>query len=368
MQQSNPSNCHLKTLSLVQFKNYEQKEFDFCSKINCLVGNNGTGKTNVLDAIYYLSMTKSCFNTTDTQNIRYGSDFFMIQGEYDRENTPENIYCGVKRGQKKVFRRNKKDYDRLSDHIGLIPIVMISPADINLIIGGSEERRRFINEVISQYDHQYMHNMMSYNHALEQRNALLKKFAESRWFDAGMLEIWNEQLVASGEKIFKCRTEFCQELIPVFQQYYQEISGGNEQVQLIYHSQLHDCDYAQLLREAEPKDRFLQYTTVGVHKDDLLLQMNDFPIKRSASQGQQKTFLVSLKLANFDFIRRHCNINPLLLLDDIFDKFDAQRVSHIIHLVAGDDFGQIFITDTGREHIDSILKQTDCDYLVFEII
>ncbi len=360
------SDCLLSSLSLINFKNYEQADFQFCPKINCLVGNNGTGKTNVLDAIYYLSMCKSCFNATDTQNIRYDQDFFVIQGAYHRKGSSQNIYCGVKTGQKKVFRRNKKDYDRLSEHIGLIPVVMITPANDHLIIGRSEERRKFMNEVISQYDRNYLHAMVNYNRALEQRNALLKRFAQSRTFDAEMLEIWNEQLVASGNQIYEYRTTFCRELVPLFQQYYQEISGGNEKVELIYHSPLQEKDFATLLRESTDKDRLLQFTTTGVHKDDLLLQMNSHPIKKNGSQGQQKTFLVALKLANFSYIHQHCDIKPILLLDDIFDKFDAQRVHHMIQLVASDRFGQIFITDTQRGHIKGILEQTNCEHLIFE--
>jgi len=357
-------NCYLKSLSLVNFKNYDQGGFSFCPKINCLVGNNGVGKTNVLDAIYYLSMTKSCLNPADTQNIRYDSDFFVIQGEYDRKGETESIYCGMKRGQKKIFRRNKKDYERLSEHVGLLPVVMVSPADGQLITGGSEERRRLMNEVISQYDHCYLLDMMYYNRALEQRNALLKTFAESRTFDAEMLEVWNGQLAACGKKIFEYRTKYCQELIPVFQQYYGKISGGHENVELVYRSQLQEKDFDSLLHESTEKDRLMQFTTTGPHKDDLLLQMDGFPIKKSGSQGQQKTFLVAFKLANYEFIRLHCGIMPLLLLDDVFDKFDAQRVSRIIRLVAGDQFGQIFITDTGREHIEGILQQIDCEYQI----
>ncbi len=359
--------CRLNSLSLINFKNYEQADFSFCPKINCLTGDNGTGKTNVLDAIYYLSMTKSCFNTADSQNIRYDNDFFVIQGEYDRKGSPENIYCGVKRGQKKVFRRNKKDYERLSEHIGLLPAVMISPADGNLITGGSEERRKFMNEVISQYDRNYLYDMMHYNRALEQRNALLKQFAENRTFDGEVLEIWNEQLAAVGTRIYEYRTNFCRELAPVFQQYYREISGGKESVDAEYRSQLQEKDFIALLRESADKDRLLQFTTTGIHKDDISLQMNGFPVKKSGSQGQQKTFLVSLKLADFDFIRRHCGITPIFLLDDIFDKFDSGRVSRIIRLVAGDGFGQIFITDTGREHIEGIIRQTNCEYRLFPI-
>ena len=354
----------LNTLSIINFKNYDQADFRFCPKINCFVGNNGAGKTNVLDAIYYLSMTKSCLNPADSQNIRYDTDFFVIQGEYERKDESESIYCGMKRGQKKVFRRNKKDYERLSEHIGLLPVVMVSPADGQLITGGSEVRRRLMNEVISQYDHNYLLHMMHYNRALEQRNALLKAFAENHTFDLGVLEAWNAQLTAEGNRIYEYRTKYCRELIPVFQQYYEIISGGLEKVELTYRSQLQEKDFATLLNESFEKDRLLQFTTAGPHKDDLLLLMDGYPIKKSGSQGQQKTFLVALKLANFEFIRQHCNIMPILLLDDIFDKFDARRVSHIIQLVAGEQFGQIFITDTGREHIEGILQQTDCEYQV----
>jgi len=352
----------LHTLSIVNFRNYDQADFRFCPKINCLVGNNGTGKTNVLDAIYYLSMTRSSLNPADSQNIRYDTDFFVIQGEYDRKSEPESIYCGLKRGQKKIFRRNRKDYERLSEHIGLLPVVMVSPADGQLITGGSEERRRLMNEMISQYDHNYLLDMMHYNRALEQRNALLKTFAENHSFDAGVLEAWNAQLIAGGNRIYEYRAKYCEELIPVFQQYYDEISGGGEKVELAYRSQLQEKDFATLLHESAEKDRLLQFTTAGPHKDDLLLLMDGYPIKKSGSQGQQKTFLVALKLANYEFIRRHGNITPILLLDDIFDKFDVRRMNHIIQLVAGEQFGQIFITDTGREHIERILHQINCEH------
>jgi DNA replication and repair protein RecF len=224
--------CRLNSLSLVNFKNYDQADFGFCPKINCLAGNNGVGKTNALDAIYYLSMTKSCLNPADSQNIRYEQDFFVIQGEYHLGDASESIYCGMKRGQKKIFRRNKKDYERLSEHIGLLPLVMVSPADGRLIAGGSEERRKLLNEIISQYDRNYLHNMMHYNRALEQRNALLKLFAEHRTFDAETLDVWNEQLAACGNKIYESRIKYCQRLIPVFQRYYREVSGGGEAVEL----------------------------------------------------------------------------------------------------------------------------------------
>jgi DNA replication and repair protein RecF len=312
-------------------------------------------------------MTKSSLKPADSQNIRYEQDFFGIQGEYDRKGVPESIYCGMKRGQKKIFRRNRKDYERLSEHIGLLPVILISPADGRFITGGSEERRKLMNEVISQYDHNYLLHMMHYNRALEQRNALLKSFAENRTFDAEVLEVWNTQLATCGNKIYEYRTKYCHELIPVFQQYYGEVSGGREEVELTYCSQLQEKDFVTLLRESVEKDRLLQFTTIGPHKDDLMLQMNGYPIKKSGSQGQQKTFLVALKLANYDFIRRRCNIKPILLLDDIFDKFDALRVGHIIQLVADEQFGQVFITDTGREHIEGILQQTNCEHRLFDI-
>ena len=359
--------CQLKALSLINFKNYEQANFVFCPKINCLVGYNGAGKTNVLDAIYYLSMTKSSLNPADTQNIRYQADFFAIQGEYMRKGAPESVYCVMKRGQKKVFRRNKKEYERLSEHIGLLPVITISPVDVKLITGGSEERRRLINEALSQHNHNYLHDMMQYNRVLEQRNALLKKNAIDNRFNAEVLDILNEQLVVTGNKIYQYRKDFCNELIPIFQKYYHEISGGGEKVELIYGSQLHDNDFGVLLNESIEKDRLLQFTTVGVHKDDLLLHMNGLPIKKSASQGQQKTFLVSLKLANFDFISQHANIAPVLLLDDIFDKFDSLRVGHVIRLVSGEQFGQIFITDTDGKRIEEILRQTNSVYQLYNI-
>ena len=354
----------LTSLSLVNFKNYEQANFNFCKKINCLTGSNGVGKTNVLDAVYLLSMTKSNLNPIDTQNIRYDADFFVVQGEYERNETTETVYCAVKRGQKKVFRRNKKDYERLSEHIGLLPAVSISPADGNLIYGRSDERRKLMNEVISQHDHEYLHDMMQYNRALEQRNAMLKQDSA---LNMEVLELWNEKLVTTGNKIYKRRSEYCQELIPVFQNFYNEIAGDGENVQLLYSSQLHDNDFAAMLNSSFTKDRLMQYTTTGIHKDDLLFQMNEYPLKKSASQGQQKTFLVAMKLANFDYIRKNGNIKPILLLDDIFDKFDALRVKQIIRLVAGEEFGQIFITDTGNERTERILKEIDCVYQLHNI-
>ena len=358
---------HLRSLTLLNFKNYEEASLQFCPKINCLVGKNGIGKTNVLDAIYYLSLCKSAFNAVDVQNIRYGQDFFVLQGEYSKAEKTEQINCGVKSGHKKVFKRNGKEYEKLSDHIGLLPLVIISPSDSNLILEGSDERRKFMDGVLSQFDRQYLDDLMRYNRALTQRNLLLKDFAQKNWFDPDMLELWNEQLITTGKRIFEKRRIFIQQLIPVFQHYYEFVSGGNEEVELAYESQLLEGDFSELLTNSVDKDRRILYTSVGVHKDDLILKLSKYPIKRVGSQGQQKTFLVALKLAQFDYIKQQTDEFPILLLDDIFDKFDANRVGKIINLVASSNFGQIFITDTSQERMGEILKQMEGDYKLFQI-
>ena len=358
---------HLSRLSLVNFKNYDQLELDFSQKINCFVGDNGTGKTNLLDAIYYLSMTKSYFNSVDTQNIRHGQEHFLIQGVYLREELSEKIHCGVQRGKHKQFRRNKKDYARLSEHIGLLPVVMISPADSALITEGSDERRKFINAVIAQFDSEYLECLMRYNRALNQRNVLLKDFHRSGKFQPELLEIWDDQLVLNGTYIYDKRLEFVKNLVPIFQDYYSSVSEGREEIGLEYSSQLKEKDLGTLLKEHEQKDRILQYTTAGIHKDYLVMSLTGHPIKRIGSQGQQKTFLVALKLAKFDFIKKINGFQPILLLDDVFDKFDARRVRQIIRLVAEHEFGQIFITDTNRERIKDVLSDLSIDYKLYQV-
>jgi DNA replication and repair protein RecF len=358
---------YLKKLSLLNFKNYEEISTGLCSKINCFTGNNGVGKTNILDAVYYLSMCKSFFGNSDSFNIRHGQDFFMIQGEFDCQDITENIYCGLKSGQRKVFRRNGKDYDRLADHIGLIPSVMVSPADSSLILDGSEERRKFMDMVISQYDHVYLDDLIRYNRSLVQRNLQLKDFSKRNWFDKEMLELWDVQLAITGNRIFEKRLAFVNEIIPVFQSYYNFVSEGEEQVGMEYQSQLVSENFEDLLRQSVEKDRIIQYTSVGVHKDDLVLSLNNHPIKRLGSQGQQKTYLVALKLAQFDFIAKHTGRVPILLLDDIFDKFDQNRVEKIIHLVASPNFGQIFISDTHTNRMSDILKQINSDFQLMAI-
>jgi len=343
----------LNSLSLVNFKNYEQVDVDFSNKINCFVGNNGVGKTNLLDAIYYLSFCKSWVNPIDSQNIRNNQDFFVIQGQYSRKDKEEHIYCGVKKGHKKQFKRNKKEYAKLAEHIGFIPLVIKSPADTNFIYDGSEERRKFLDSVISQFDHHYLNDLMNYNKVLTQRNKLLKQHNPQQYEDT--FEVYNEQLIAYGQNIHIKRKLFINELIPIFQDFFEQISGGKEQVQLGYKSQLDENSFADLLKQSFQKDTIMQYTTAGIHKDDLTLLLEGKNLKKFGSQGQQKTFLVALKFAQYDFIRNQTGLKPILLLDDIFDKLDHFRVKQIIELVTDNHFGQIFISDTSPDRLNCFL-------------
>lgn len=356
----------LKRISILNYKNLEQVELNFSSKMNCFFGLNGMGKTNLLDAIYYLSFCKSCTNPIDSQNIRHDQDFFVVQGFYEMEDgTPEEIYCGLKRRQKKQFKRNKKEYTRLSDHIGFVPLVMVSPSDSDLIAGGSEERRRFMDVVISQYDKEYLDALIRYNKALAQRNTLLKAEQEP---EGELFEVWEEMMASAGEIVHRKRAEFISEFIPIFQSFYSYISQDKEKVDLIYESHAKDASLLDILRENRFRDRIMGYSLRGIHKDELNMLLGDFSIKREGSQGQNKTYLIALKLAQFDFLKRTgSNTTPLLLLDDIFDKLDASRVEQIIKLVAGDSFGQIFITDTNREHLDKILSKMEQDYKIFSV-
>ena len=356
----------LKRISILNYKNLEQVELELSPKMNCLIGQNGMGKTNFLDAVYYLSFCKSATNPIDSQNMMHNQDFFMIQGIYlTDDGTQEEVYCGMKRKQKKQFKRNKKEYSRLSDHIGFIPLVMVSPSDSELIAGGSEERRRFMDVVISQYDKEYLDSLIKYNKALAQRNILLKAEHEP---DEELMNVWEEMMASAGMVVYRKRVAFIQEFIPTFQSFYSFVSQDKEQVGLSYESHASQGDLLQLIRENRQRDRIIGYSTKGVHKDDLMMQLGDYPIKREGSQGQNKTYLIALKLAQFDFLHRMgSRTTPLLLLDDIFDKLDASRVEQIIKLVASDRFGQIFMTDTNREHLDRILRKIEGEYKVFEV-
>ena len=358
---------YLQKISLINFKNLESQSFDFQQKINCFVGNNGVGKTNVLDAIYYLSFAKSYFNSVAVQNIKHGEAFFMVEGDYVLNDRNEKIVCSLKRGQKKVLKRNGKSYEKFSEHIGQIPLVIISPADRDLVTEGSDTRRKFIDGVISQQNKTYLQNLIAYNKVISQRNALLKYFAANRTFDALNLSVYDDQLALYGAEIYTIRKAFLEEFIPIFNKKYQVISGGKEVVNLNYKSQLNDFSIPDLLKQSLEKDKILQYTTAGIHKDDLSFEIETYPIKKFGSQGQQKSFLIALKFAQFEFIKQQSNVVPILLLDDIFDKLDENRVFQIIDLVNKDEFGQIFITDTHSERTEDIVKQSNKPYQIFKL-
>jgi len=357
----------LESLSLINFKNYDEAQLTFCSKFNCFVGNNGMGKTNLLDAIHYMSFCKSFFNASDSQNIKYQQPFFAIQGWINRNGETHEIYCGVKRNHKKQFKHNKKEYERLSEHIGLYPLVMISPSDIELIWDGSEVRRRFMDSIISQYDKAYLEKLIAYNHVLQQRNALLKQFHESRSFDSVSLEIWDDQLMLYGEGIIDTRKRFLEEFIPLFDKNYRFISGSNETVTLEYESSLKDKPYQTVLLASLDRDRTVHYTTTGPHRDDLDFKLMGNSLKKFASQGQQKSYLLALKLAQFEFIKDKKNTKPLLLLDDIYDKLDETRFRKLIELVSNDTFGQVFITDTHPQRIHELFEQQKAEHRIYKV-
>ena len=358
---------HLRNLQLNQFKNHSQTNFTFTKQVNCFVGDNGAGKTNILDAIHYLSHTKSYFNHIDAQNIQFNKEYFMLKGSFDKQDSTDEIQCNLQDGEGKVVKRNQKKYKRFSEHIGLFPSVIISPTDTNLILEGSEVRRKYLDSSIAQYKQSYLKTLINYNKALKQRNSLLKQFSERGYFDDMTLELYDNQLIQLGTVIHKERTEFLKELTPVFNRYYAEISGSKEIVNLAYKSQLNDSDYSDLIKESLQKDRVSNYTQIGIHKDDILFEMNEYPIKKIGSQGQQKSFLIALKLAQFEFIKHQIGFKPILLLDDIFDKLDDNRVFKLISFVNKGVFGQVFITDTHAERSEDILTKSNIPYSIFLI-
>ena len=357
----------LEKLSLLNYKNFETETFTFDPKINCFVGHNGVGKTNVLDAIYHLSFGKSYFNPITGQNIKHGEEFFVIEGQYDKETRNEKIIISAKRGQKKIIKRNSKAYEKFSEHIGFLPLVIISPSDRDLITEGSDTRRKFMDGVISQGDSGYLQKLISYNKALAQRNSLLKYFAANSTFNQDNLDIYNEQLHEYGTEIFQKRTKFLKEFMPIFLERYLSISSGLESVSLEYSSQLKEKELLLLLQENIGKDKITQYTNFGIHKDDLSFQIDGHPIKKFGSQGQQKSYLIALKLAQFDFMKKQSKVNPILLLDDIFDKLDEQRVEHIISLVHNENFGQLFISDTHADRTETVIKKVGQTYKMFKL-
>lgn len=359
---------HLKTLSLINFKNWTQAEFNFSPKINCFVGNNGSGKTNVLDAIHYLSVCKSYFISADSQNIKDNEPFFVVEGEFSKQEQNYAIYCGLKKGTKKTFKKNKKEYERLADHIGQFPSVIISPYDRDLITEGSEIRRKFMDSVISQSNSAYLDHLIWYNKALQQRNSLLKFFAANHKFDKENLELYDQQMAERAIPIFEARKEFVMQLAEKLQYYYQLISNNQEEIGIKYKSQLfEDSNLIDLLDANLQKDRINQYTGVGVHKDDITFSLSERSLKRFGSQGQQKSFLIALKLAQYDFISEKLKVKPVLLLDDIFDKLDEERVEQLVKLVHDASFGQIFITDTHADRTGDLVKKISEDSKIFQV-
>jgi len=357
----------LKSITLTNYKSFSAKTVDFDPKINCFIGPNGTGKSNVLDAIYHLSFGKSYFNPISSQNIKHGEDFFAIKGSYKNESKEEVVIINFKKNDKKVIKRNNKKYEKFSDHIGFIPLVIISPSDRNLIAEGSDIRRKFIDSVISQSDKKYLENLINYNKILTQRNSLLKLIFKNKNFDKQTIQVYDSQLESIGEKIHMKRKMFLNDFIPVFKDKYKSISNNNEDVDIRYKTDLEFDKLSVLLQENIEKDMFLQYTSKGVHKDDLVFNINDYSVKKFGSQGQQKSLLIALKLAQFDFLKSQNKNNPILLLDDIFDKLDKNRVKQIINLVSADDFGQIFISDTDEERTLESIKEINNSNKIFKL-
>ncbi len=356
----------LTKITLLNFKNHESRSVSFQKKINCIIGNNGVGKTNLLDAIYYLCLTKSYFNSTDQQNIQFGKDFFRLEGKLTRNNELFDIVYKLAANKRKELIVNDTPLPKLSDHIGNFPAIIISPDDSQLILGSSEERRRFLDNTISQVNHEYLDQLIAYNKLLAQRNAALKRFAETRQVDRQLIETYDQQLIGLGNKIYEARKIVIGKLYPIFQRYYKQLSFEREAVSFVYNSQLNDTPFNELLKRSFDRDVMLQRTDVGIHKDDIEFFLtpigadakpdSSVKIKRFGSQGQQKSFIISIKFAQYDFIRRNKEFKPFLLIDDIFDKLDNDRSQKLVELIAGEDFGQVFLTDTDDVHINEVLK------------
>ena len=359
----------LKSLHMINFKNHLGGDLEFSDRVNCLLGDNGSGKTNILDALYYLCFCKSYFNPVDVQNITHGEQFMMIKGVFERLGEKEIISCGVKKGSKKVFKRNEKSYSRLLEHIGKFPSVIIAPDDSEIVRGGSEVRRKWIDIVISQYDRSYLDALVDYNKSILQRNNLFKYFAENRIYDVDMIEPWDVRIAPLAVKIANERSKFISEFLPVFDKTYKDLSGGAEEVSIEYKSSVigDEKDFLEVLNNSREDDRRLRRTTCGTHRDDLVFKIGEHPMKKFGSQGQQKTLLVALRLAQLEFLESTTGIKPILLLDDIFDKIDGKRAEALIKRVTDGSFGQVFITDTHMGRIPEMFKSTGAEVRVFEV-
>ncbi|MEY4659489.1 MAG: hypothetical protein RJB36_1255 [Bacteroidota bacterium] len=358
---------YLAQLHLINFKNYEDLEVELCPGINGLVGKNGSGKTNILDAVYYLSMCKSYLNAIDRQNIRFDQAFFSIQGRWNTKEQEQNVHCALKNGGKKTVKINKKEYEKLADHIGKFPVVFISPYDGDLIADGSEMRRKWMDGILSQLDKVYLEEIQRYHKVLEQRNALLKNMFEHRLFDVDSIDVWNEQLIPSGKYIHEKRSAFLAEFIPVFKRFYTEIGHNSEEVGLEYRSQLNEQSFEELLTLYQKKDAATQYSNAGIHKDDLIFTIKNHPVKKFGSQGQQKSFVIALRLAQYDWMKQHKGLKPVLLLDDIFDKLDNERVQRLIDLVTADYFGQVIVTDSDPERMRQLFESLQTEKRLFQV-
>lgn len=358
---------HLASLSLLHFRNHREAELELGPEVNCIVGPNGVGKTNLLDAVHYLSLAKSYFDPVDTHNILHGEDLFMLQGRMCSADGEDAILCSVRSGQRKILSRNRKEYDRLADHVGRYPAVMVTPYDGQLILEGSEVRRRFLDGLIAQFDRAYLEALIRYNRSLAQRNTMLKRFAEQGGGSVAELEPWDEQLIQHGSTVFEVRRAFMEELVPLLERHYNGISAGPEHVALAYRSALEEAPMRELLQRSWERDRQAGHTTQGIHKDDLLFTINDQPLKRYGSQGQQKTYLIALKLAQFDLTQQRSGLRPILLLDDIFDKIDPQRMRHLLRLLSDQRFGQVLITDTDATRLHTALDGLALDVRFFHL-
>lgn len=356
----------LQKINLLDFKNYEELTLQFSADINCIAGPNGSGKTSLLDAIHYLCLTKSAFSLLDSQSIRHHQDFFLVDGTFLEGGKKHQISVSLKAGGRKTVMHDKKAYERISEHIGRFPVVLIAPDDTDLVRDSGETRRKFFDNMLSQVDHAYLDNLIGYNNVLKQRNSLLKQFYERNYFDKELLETYNVQLLPLGQLIHKRRDAFMKEFVPVFRSHYQYLSESREEVDLIYESELFEENFEYEFSYATKRDLQLQRTTKGVHKDDFVFEIDRFALRKFGSQGQQKSFVIALKLAQFDAIQAAAGKKPLLLLDDIFDKLDDMRIQKLLEMISRDTFGQLFITDARPERTRQLLGQLSGEILFHE--
>ena len=357
----------LKKISIINYKNILDKEYELDPKINCFVGDNGVGKTNILDAVYHLSMGKSYFNVKNDQLINRGKDYMLVDGVFELNNKNESIVFSLKIGEKKVLKRNGKPYKKFSNHIGLIPVVLISPYDNDLINEGSSERRKFIDSIISQNDKEYLINLIAYTRVIQNRNKLLKQYNRSVDFDLDTIKVYDDQIYKLSEPIFKARNKFIKEFTPLVLEKYKHISDDKEKISIEYKSDLINNNVENLIKDSFQKDVILQYTSVGLHKDDFVFNIDENRIKRFGSQGQQKSFLIALKLAQFDYLKNETGNSPILLMDDVFDKLDLMRVKRIVEIVNSTNFGQLFLSDTDKERIEKVLSSLNLSSKIFEV-